>query len=388
MAALPLPSELFVSPPREDYEVLDRLIQKLQSCRRFAQTIGPSLESVVEGSGADLAFVYTSQSGHVSSLTGPAKVPAQACKNLALQVVGNAPSDREHLLWVKGRSEPAEDGSTLRTAVASRIGNSPNWVVAARLQAERPFQDRDLRFVSLVAHILVNHHAQATAKLRDLLGGLVQCLTRSLEAKDPYTAGHSERVARIGVILARELGLDAPEVSDVFLAGLVHDIGKIGIQDTVLQKAGPLDGEERAHIREHVIIGEEIVSSIKQFSRLRPGVRNHHEHYDGTGYPDRLKRERIPFLARLLTVADACDAMMSPRRYRSALTPPQIDAILQEHSGKQFDPELVEAFMACRDQIYPRIYQKGVSEEADLAINHLMCTTSDSMVSAILPCEA
>src|SRR5262249_48902639 len=157
--------------------------------------------------------------------------------------------------------------------------------------------------------------------------GLVNCLTATIEARDAYTAGHSERVARIGVILAEQMGLSHAEVSDVYLGGLLHDIGKIGIPDAVLQKDGPLTAQEYAHIKRHVVIGDRIVASIKPFDRLRPGVRSHHERFDGKGYPDGLAGADTPRLARILAIADACDAMMSPRRYRPALTPPLIDKI-------------------------------------------------------------
>src|SRR5439155_8767642 len=148
--------------------------------------------------------------------------------------------------------------------------------------------------------------------------------------------------------------LDMPQAvqSDLYLAGLLHDVGKIGIRDDVLQKPGRLTAEETAHIQEHPVIGDRLVCHIKPLQHLRPGVRNHHERWDGRGYPDGLAGEDIPLQARILAVADSCDAMMSARPYRSALPPVRIDAIMLEGAGSQWDPRVVEAFLACRHELY------------------------------------
>ena len=131
-------------------------------------------------------------------------------------------------------------------------------------------------------------------------------------------------------------------------------------------------------VRQHPIIGERIVASIKPFDRLRPAVRHHHEAYDGRGYPDRLMGENIPLLGRVLAVADACDAMMSPRRYRSARAPHEIDNVFNSESGRQFDPLVVQAFMSVRHEIYPPIYQKGIGESAFHAIETIVDNMTDA----------
>jgi HD-GYP domain-containing protein (c-di-GMP phosphodiesterase class II) len=214
-----------------------------------------------------------------------------------------------------------------------------------------------------------NQHLQSVTRLKETLVGLVRCLTRVVDAKDPCTCGHSERVARIGVRIGRQMGLSEKVTNDVYLAGLLHDVGKIGVRDAVLLKSGTLSAEEMAHIQEHVLIGDHIVAEIPQLAHLRLGIRHHHERFDGQGYPDHLAGEDIPLLARILAVADACDAMMSTRRYRAALTPPQIDATMDRLGGVQWDPKITEAFMACREQIYPPIYQRGIGESALHAID-------------------
>ena len=160
------------------------------------------------------------------------------------------------------------------------------------------------------------------------------------------------RVARMAVELARQIGLSDGEVNDIYLAGLLHDIGKIGIRDRVLQKPGRLTDEEMRHVQEHPVIGDRMLSKVRRLAHLRPGVRNHHERYDGNGYPDWLAGEAIPLVARILAVADSCDAMMSPRPYRKPVPREQIELILQGGAGTQWDPQLIEHFMACRSSLY------------------------------------
>lgn len=212
-------------------------------------------------------------------------------------------------------------------------------------------------FVALVA--LQARTASRYQDLKDLLVGLTRSLTAALDAKDAYTFGHSERVARISLELSHELGLEEDELGNVYLAGLLHDIGKIGVRDAVLTKPGALTAEEFEQIKQHVTIGYSILADLHQIRDLLPGVLYHHEHFDGTGYPDGLTGEAIPFLARILAVADAYDAMSTTRPYRPAMPCQKVEEILQAGSGKQWDKRVIEAFMRCREKIYT-IRQRGV----------------------------
>jgi HD-GYP domain-containing protein (c-di-GMP phosphodiesterase class II) len=178
-------------------------------------------------------------------------------------------------------------------------------------------------------------------------------------------------VARIAVRLGRQMQLSATSLSDIYLAGLLHDIGKIGIRDQVLLKPGQLTPDELAHIREHPIIGDRIVSNVKQLECVRPGVRHHHERFDGRGYPDGLTGGGIPLMARVLAVADSCDAMMSARPYRPAMPTVRIDAIMAEGAGSYWDPKIIECFMACRHELYP-ICQQGIGESVFMAIERTL----------------
>jgi putative nucleotidyltransferase with HDIG domain len=204
--------------------------------------------------------------------------------------------------------------------------------------------------------------------LQDLLVGLARSLTAAIDAKDSYTYGHSERVARIAVELGRELGLQEEELSDVLLAGLLHDIGKIGIRDAVLSKPGPLTPEEFEHVKQHATIGYSILQNLRSIIHLLPGVRNHHERYDGKGYLDGLAGDAIPLLARILAVADSYDAMTTNRPYRRALPVPQVEQILDEGAGTQWDKRVIAAFQACRQKIHG-IRQRGVGESLRHALH-------------------
>jgi HD-GYP domain-containing protein (c-di-GMP phosphodiesterase class II) len=217
---------------------------------------------------------------------------------------------------------------------------------------------------------LLEMHARGAHRyqdLKDLLVGLTRSLTTALDAKDSYTFGHSERVARIAVELAREMGLEGDELGDIYLAGLLHDVGKIGIRDTVLLKPDVLTPEEREHIKQHVTIGYSILADLRQIRNLLPGVLYHHERYDGTGYPDGLEGENIPLLARILAVADAYDAMSNARPYRDALPCRKVEEILFKGMDTQWDRKVVEAFMRCRQKIHT-IRQRGVGDSLRLAI--------------------
>lgn len=218
---------------------------------------------------------------------------------------------------------------------------------------------------------LLGLHLRASRRyqdLKDLLVGLTRSLTAAIDAKDSYTYGHSERVARIAVELGRELGLPDDELSDIYLAGLLHDIGKIGIRDSVLCKRDPLTSEEIAHLREHVTIGYQILGGLNPIKHLLPGVLYHHERYDGNGYPEGLQGEAIPFLARILAVADSYDAMSTTRPYRAAMPRAKVEEILTQGAGTQWDSQVLLAFHRCRERIF-EIRQRGLGESLGLALD-------------------
>jgi len=173
----------------------------------------------------------------------------------------------------------------------------------------------------------------------------VQSLAHALEAKDPYTRGHSARVASYATAVARTLGVDAGMLEELRIGAELHDVGKIGVRESVLNKPAKLSEEEYLHIMEHTVIGEKILTPLlKDRPRILQIVRSHHERMDGGGLPDGLKGGDIPMAARIVTVVDAFDAMTTGRAYRPPLATEAVVAELRTESGRQFDPEVVAAF--------------------------------------------
>ncbi|HEV7555596.1 MAG TPA: HD-GYP domain-containing protein [Kofleriaceae bacterium] len=170
-------------------------------------------------------------------------------------------------------------------------------------------------------------------------------LAEAIEAKDPYTKGHCGRVAAYSLLLAKEAGYPAEGLETLEFGAFLHDIGKIGIKDAVLLKPGPLDDAEWAHMREHPVKGDEIASKIEMLRPIMPAVRNHHERWDGSGYPDKMVAEAIPLVARIVAIADAYDAMATDRPYKKALPLEECEAVLLKTAGKMYDPELIEVFV-------------------------------------------
>lgn len=178
----------------------------------------------------------------------------------------------------------------------------------------------------------------------ELFMGTLRAMSSTIDARDPYTQGHSERVARLSHDLAEILGLPDQACHEIYLSGILHDIGKIGIPDSVLLKPGKLTDEEFDVIKQHPTIGHRIVKRLGQLEFTLPGVLHHHERWDGNGYPHGLRGNSIPLMARIMAVADAFDAMTSCRPYRKAMPTEKACSILYGGAGEQWDAEIVECF--------------------------------------------
>ena len=226
----------------------------------------------------------------------------------------------------------------------------------------------ELKLVSAAAgHIgIFLANASLYADLDAMFLGTLQALVAAIDAKDPYTRGHSQRVALLSRDLAAALGMPEEFVKQIHLAGLVHDVGKIGVPESVLCKAGKLTEEEMARIRQHPQIGYRILKDIPQIRELLPAVLCHHESWDGSGYPTGLAEEEIPLIARIVAVADGFDAMSSSRTYRAALPREKVFAELERCAGTQFDPALVPTFLGLDLRAYDRhlLRDSIVNEEA------------------------
>jgi putative nucleotidyltransferase with HDIG domain len=256
-------------------------------------------------------------------------------------------------LHSRGPNWPAP---TISQAVIVPLTEGENlfgWLAAFNQDPKCEFGSSEVSLLSSVAAILGIHagNLELYRQQAEFLAGVVRALTSAIDAKDPYTCGHSDRVAQIAVKLAEHLGCNRKELETVYLSGLLHDIGKIGIDDHVLRKPGKLTGAEYEHIKLHAEIGYRILKDLKQLDQVLPVVRHHHESWDGSGYPLGLAGNEIPMYARIVAVADAFDAMSSDRPYRKGMPNEKLDAILQDGAASQWDPQIIEAFFAIRDKI-------------------------------------
>jgi putative nucleotidyltransferase with HDIG domain len=200
--------------------------------------------------------------------------------------------------------------------------------------------------IFFVPLMLARHSFKLYMNMRDVFLNTIKALSLAIEAKDNYTRGHSERVAEYSFAIARRLKLPEDQVETIRYMALLHDIGKIGIEEYILNKSGQLTNEEYARIKEHAVIGSNIVKEVEQLGDAYLSVRHHHERFDGAGYPDGLKGDEIPLGARIIAVADTFDAMTSERIYRKGLSSDNAIAELQRVMGRQLDPSVVKAFLA------------------------------------------
>jgi putative nucleotidyltransferase with HDIG domain len=192
---------------------------------------------------------------------------------------------------------------------------------------------------------LVRRLRQALRQNQELFLETIRTLAAAIDAKDPYTRGHSERVSAYSMAVARHLDLNQDELFRVRIAAILHDVGKLGIRDGILNKPGGLTDEEFTIMRSHAEIGAQIMSPIRMLKDIIPGIRNHHESWDGRGYPDKLVGEEIPLVARIIGVADTFDAMTTTRPYQKAMSLDYVVAKMQQMSGQRFDPKVIEAFL-------------------------------------------
>jgi putative nucleotidyltransferase with HDIG domain len=246
-------------------------------------------------------------------------------------------------------------------SVPIREGNKLfGWLIAINHTGAGEITNSEVEFgtveaclMASVATILGIHAGNITLyrEQNEFFASVVRALTSAIDAKDQYTCGHSDRVARLSVRLAREMGCTTEQLNTIYLSGLLHDIGKIGIDDNVLRKPGPLTPAELEHIKTHPDLGCRILDGVKQLDQVLPVVRHHHEAWNGAGYPDGLKGEESPYLARIVAVADSIDAMSSDRPYRKGIPDEKLDQILKEGAGRQWDPSIIGAVFRVREDL-------------------------------------
>jgi HD-GYP domain-containing protein (c-di-GMP phosphodiesterase class II) len=268
----------------------------------------------------------------------------------AVVAVGGPPTPVTHLfyvavvitavLWGPGRAVAvgALSGVLAEPGARAVLGNldqlDGGWYVRAAV----------LMLVGWVCGSLTQSLMRRVDDLETLNRETIYAFVRAIDARDPYTARHSEKVAAYAVQLARALGLPAATCERIHLAGLLHDVGKVGLERSVLHKPSRLSDDEWAQVRAHPALSAHIIGGVTRFAAFLPGVRQHHERIDGRGYPDGLAGDAISVDARILAIADAYDAMTSDRSYRAALSHAEAIARLREGAGTQFDAAFVQVF--------------------------------------------
>jgi len=271
------------------------------------------------------------------------------------------------------RSQP-ELGKGIRNVICVPVAGDQQLGMLLTLNKNAgDFSSTDIKLVNSIANQSAVFMANNIlyADLQDLLMGVLHALTATIDAKDPYTCGHSNRVAVISKRLAEECGLAPARVQQIYLAGLLHDIGKIGVPESTLCKPGRLTEEEYDQVKRHPGIGAKILGGIRQLDDVISGILCHHERLDGGGYPQGLTAEDLPLDARIIGLADCFDAMTSDRIYRKALPLEVVIREIGDHAGTQFDPEVagkllamdLEAFLEELREPAETVFPVGLAQE-------------------------
>ena len=278
----------------------------------------------------------------------PQILPNDALKPLQSKLIMEVVSDQIPLLISENtgsNSLPAEINSAM--IVPLKIRDKVFGVVTAIVnQGQKRFAEKDLYFLSFLAQSAAQaiENQALYENIYENLFATLYAFVKAVEARDLYTQQHSSRVTGLAQILGQHLSCSKEELDILNFAGQLHDIGKIGIRDDILLKPGKLTHEEFEKIKDHPVIGANILEQLGLWEKERQIILRHHERVDGTGYPDGMRQKDIPFLARILSVADVYDAMASDRAYRKKMEDPVIIKIINEGDGSQFDPDVVAAF--------------------------------------------
>lgn len=332
-ARRPLPSRALVVDDDDDAR---------RGVARIVQLLGLATAEAASG---DAALEYLAREGEVPLIISDVRMPGLDGLGFLEEVLRRYPDTA--VLMLSGVADVGTAVACLEKGALDYIAK-PALVEEVRVRVTRALEKRELRLQKRFYQEQLERRVRVQAtRIKELFLQAVQTLVHALEAKDAYTSGHSLRVSRYAVKTAVRLGFTGQQLEEIRLGAELHDIGKIGTRESVLNKPGPLTPEEWAHITEHVVLGERILEPL---ARETPGVlrivRHHHERMDGRGFPDGLAGDRIPIEARIVCVADAFDAMTTSRAYREPRAPAEACRELLAGAGSQFDPRVVEAFLA------------------------------------------
>ncbi len=337
------------------------------ACRLLLDTLGLTWLAVKssppDAPGAEMAFDL--------AVAGQLPCQREEFDTLAAKILGQIRGDQGTMLL-----EPAEHDLAARvdSQVIAEPVMSGGRVAALILAGGKTGPDPeatsyDVQLLDATADYLgaFLHNVALYAQQREMFLGTIRALTAAIDAKDRYTRGHSERVAVTASALARACGFADEQVETVRIAGLVHDVGKIGVPGAVLRKPGRLSDSELEQIKSHPRIGHNILKDPAALKEVLPGVLHHHEWWDGQGYPEGLSGKKIPQIARVLALADAFDAMSSARSYRAALSRAQVIGEITKFDGIEFDPELTKIFVTLDFSEYDALIDRHLVRESKAA---------------------
>jgi HD-GYP domain-containing protein (c-di-GMP phosphodiesterase class II) len=376
---------------------LHSLISQMQGCdignslSRAVETVLPSLVELLKAE-AVVFIPQTSPMGNGAAAHGSSanvapqwagqwRLDASLCQTLVDSLGGGPDSPVVVRNDLREDRRFADENRSLRSCLLCRVATearSYGWMLALNKRSlphddagphaanglgDAEFGTCEAGLLDASARLLATHawNYDLFREQETILIGMIRTLIYAIDAKDPYTCGHSDRVALYARRIAGELGLDLATCQRIYVTGLLHDIGKIGVPDHILHKPGRLTAHEFEVIKQHPRIGHTILKHLTRLSHVLPGLLHHHEAVDGSGYPDRLAGPTIPLEARILAVADAYDAMTSRRPYREPLTFNEAESILRDAAGQQWDSDVVTAFFRCLDDI--RAIATGPADE-------------------------
>jgi putative nucleotidyltransferase with HDIG domain len=265
-------------------------------------------------------------------------------------IIHDVQNDRR---FYRGADEKSDFRTCNMLCVPVKSRDTVIGVLQAINKKDGSFDNDDLETLASLANqvAVAIENARLYEELRETFYGTTLALAETLEKRDPYTGGHVRRVRNYSMAIGRGLGMSAKDLERLKLSAILHDIGKIGVRDSILLKEGRLDPDELDAMNQHSLFGAEILQHVRYLQDVIPGVKGHHEKYDGSGYPDGLREQDIPLNARIIAVADTFDAMTTDRPYRKALSFPTAFAELTRGCGTQFDARVVETFI--------KAYQEG-----------------------------
>jgi hypothetical protein len=412
-------SEFFIDQVTQDFEELNwlrsaneyfDLCDSNHTIESIARECLPNLAKVIRAEA--ILFVQSTQ-GCKSSIgkpdwnrviaNGNSKKHHESCKKFLADSIAQLVHG-PRVLNVKPTEACLADFPGLRNCIAVLVAKSgqvygwilafnkmpsqnavPLLVVDSSPKSESFFGTFEASLIRSAANIMSSHarNLEMLEAKKSLLTGVVRAIINAIDAKDPYTCGHSDRVALYAKRIAARLGQSPEECERIYMAGLLHDVGKIGIPDSILRKPGSLTNEEYAIVKKHPEIGYTILKHLKQLDYVLPGVRHHHEAVNGKGYPAGLYGEAIPLQGRILAVADAYDAMTSDRPYRPGMPSEKAESILRAEAGKTWDADIVGVFLEClaNEEIQTHDAELALTLDPNYPNNNLMLQIAKSIKS-------